>query len=120
MDEFWFVGVPLFIVWVITLLDIARHSGSPQRKILWSLACTVVWPVIIAWYLLRPTPGRLAAASHQTDDRRQEAVSAVLARSNGQISGDEFRERMQQLAAEDPKSAGHRRETREKETWEKG
>lgn len=100
MNDFWFVAVPFAIVWALTMVDIFRHPATPLRRLLWILGCTLVWPVIIAWYLLRPVPGRLAQASTLTDDRRHAAVSAVLARSTGQLSGAELQQQLQQLATE--------------------
>jgi len=104
VDDLWYVAIPLVLVWALAVIDILRHSASGLSKALWTVSCTLVWPTIIAWYLLRPNPGRIALAAEQTDDRRHAAVVAVLARSQGSLTGAELRARMNELTDTEPGS----------------
>ena len=85
------VWVPLFVVWLAVLIDLARQPAmSRTAKILWAAACTLVWPMLIVYLLRRPTRGRLELLETRTDAQGL-LVDAVLAHEIGRIDAEQMR-----------------------------
>lgn len=79
------VWIPVAIVWLIVIVDLLRRSTmSTGLRWAWAIACTLVWPAMIAYLLMRPTRGRLEIAQVRTDPRAR-LVDAVLDREDGRI-----------------------------------
>ena len=79
------VWIPLLVVWVIVLVDLIRQTSmSTRSRWLWAIACTLVWPAMIVYLLMRPTRGRLETAEARTDPRAR-LVDAALAREAGRL-----------------------------------
>lgn len=79
------VWIPLFVLWIIVLVDIVRQPRmSTRAKALWALACTLVWPALVVYLLIRPTRGRLEVQELRTDPQAR-LVDAVLDHEAGRI-----------------------------------
>lgn len=79
------VWIPLAVIWVIVLVDLVRRSTmSRASRVAWGVACTLVWPAMLAYLLMRPTSGRLAAPEQRSDPRAQ-LVDAALDHEAGRI-----------------------------------
>ncbi len=83
------VVAPLVIVWAIVVVDIVRTQRSGRSRVWWLVACTLVWPAIILYWMTRPVPGRAVAARRRTDARAQ-LVAAALAHEAGRIDDAEL------------------------------
>ncbi len=84
------VIIPIVIVWVMVLLDIVTQAGmSTRSKWSWAVACTVLWPLILVFWLTRPVAGRTDLATERTDPHAR-LVSAALGHEAGRIDDAEF------------------------------
>lgn len=84
------VWIPLFAVWVLVMVDLIRQTSlSLRARWAWGVLCTLVWPAMVAYLLMRPTSGRLATARERTDARGR-LVDLVLDREAGRIGADEM------------------------------
>ena len=84
------VWIPLAVVWVYVMADLVRQRRlSPARKVVWAVACTVVWPALIAYLLTRPTSGRIVDPEQRSDPRAI-LVRAVLDHEDGRIDDAEM------------------------------
>jgi hypothetical protein len=84
------VWIPLLVVWAIVLVDIVRRPDLGRvGKVLWSVACTLLWPALIAYLLLRPTRGRLEDPEDREDPHAR-LVTAVLLHEAGGIDDAEM------------------------------
>lgn len=82
--------LPLGIVWVVVMVDLFRRSPmSRAARLTWGVACTLVWPAMIAYLLIRPTRGRLEAAQARHDPRAR-LVDAALEHEAGRIDETEW------------------------------
>lgn len=84
------VWIPLLAVWILVVIDLIRQTSlSPAARWGWGIACTLLWPAMIAYLLMRPTSGRLATTEERTDPRAR-LVDAILDREAGRIGADEM------------------------------
>ena len=83
------VGLCLLGVWAIVVADILRSPRSRVARVLWLAACTLVWPLMIVYWLTRPVLGRAAGTPRRTDHRSR-LVSAVLAHEAGRLDDGVF------------------------------
>lgn len=87
--------IPVFVVWLIVLLDIAvRGDLRAWSKVAWVAAVTLLWPLLILYLLLRPVDGRLqsdAAVRRRKPDPHQRLVVAVLDHEAGLSTEAEYR-----------------------------
>lgn len=99
--ELVFVTVPLILVWLATLVDIAvRGDLQVWRKLLWALTVTLLWPTIIAYQLLRPVYGRLDSSDQVRQappGPRDQLVSAAMDLDARRISRATFEQRTRPL-----------------------
>lgn len=83
----WLIVVPIAAVWVVVLVDIVLQPRMPRRvKVAWAVATSLMWPLLIVYWLTRPVQGRLEHA-RTLGDRRSELVWTVLARESGRFDG---------------------------------
>lgn len=79
------IAVPIAAVWGVVMVDLALQPRMPRRvKAAWAVACSLVWPLLIVYWLTRPVHGRVEHA-RSGGGRRSELVSTVLARESGRI-----------------------------------
>ncbi len=98
------VVVPLVIAWAVALVDIAMEASlSTRAKWLWAVACTVLWPLIMVFWLTRPVEGRAEGTTQHTDPRAR-LVEAVLDREAGRIDDEQFVEIVDDLRRSSPAS----------------
>jgi hypothetical protein len=91
------VLVPLLLVWAFVLIDIVRQPQlSTRRKVLWALACTVVWPAQVVYLLVRPQRGRAERAVDR-DDPHDRLVDAVVDHEDGRLDTASFTSLIQEL-----------------------
>ena len=84
------VWIPLLAVWALVMVDLVRQTTlSLRARWAWGIVCTLVWPAMIAYLLVRPTSGRLVT-THERTDARARLVDLVLDREAGRISADEM------------------------------
>lgn len=84
------VWIPLLAVWILVIVDLIRQTTlSLAARWGWGIVCTLVWPAMIAYLLMRPTSGRLVTADHRTDPRAR-LVDLILDREAGRIGADEM------------------------------
>lgn len=93
------VWIPLVVVWLIVMVDLIRRPRmSASSKVAWAAACTLVWPLLIAYLLVRPTLGRLEMAD-QRNDAQSRLVSAVLDHESGRIDDAAMADAIRHLRA---------------------
>lgn len=79
------VWIPLAAVWAYVMVDLVRQRQmSPVARIAWAVVCTLVWPALIAYLLMRPTSGRVVVPEVRTDPRSR-LVEAALDHEAGRI-----------------------------------
>jgi hypothetical protein len=79
------VWIPLLVVWAVVMIDVVRRRDlSRTAKALWAVVCTLLWPALIAYLLLRPTRGRLEDPENRTDPHAR-LVDAALRHEAGGI-----------------------------------
>lgn len=92
--ELIFITVPLFLVWIATLFDLAvRGDLSTLTKLLWAVAVTLLWPTIIAYLLLRPVYGRITEPDEvrvAPHGPRDDLVTAVMDHAAGRMDATQF------------------------------
>lgn len=92
---FVFLTIPVIVVWLVVLLDIAvRGDLRVWGKLAWLAAVTLLWPMMILYLLLRPVDGRLqsdAAVRRRKPDPHQRLVVAVLDHEAGLSTEAEYR-----------------------------
>ena len=79
------VLIPLVIVWAVVMIDIARQprmSGAAHPPL--AALCTLIWPMLIVYWMTRPTRGRLEVPEGRTDPSAR-LVRAALAHESGLI-----------------------------------
>lgn len=84
------VWIPLLVVWAVVIVDVIRRRDlRPAAKVLWVAACTLLWPALIVYLMLRPTRGRLEDPDKR-DDPQARLVAAVLLHESGAIDDAEL------------------------------
>lgn len=84
------VWIPLLVVWAVVLVDVIRRQDLGRAaKVLWAVACTLLWPALVVYLLLRPTRGRLEDLEKR-DDPHARLVDAVLLHETGAIDDAEM------------------------------
>ena len=84
------VWIPLLVVWVVVMVDVIRRQDlGAAAKTLWAVVCTLVWPAMIAYLMLRPTRGRLEDPEDRTDPHAR-LVDAALRHEVGGIDDAEM------------------------------
>lgn len=79
------VWIPLVVMWIVVLVDVVRRQDlSTAAKALLIALCTLVWPALLAYLLLRPTRGRLEEPEDR-DDAHSRLVDASLQHEAGGI-----------------------------------
>lgn len=82
--------IPLLVVWAVVIVDVIRRRDlSPTAKAFWAAICTVLWPALIVYLMLRPTRGRLED-QEERDDPQARLVTAVLLHEAGGITDQEM------------------------------
>lgn len=77
------IAVPITAMWVVVMVDLALQPLMSGRvKAIWVIACSLIWPLLIIYWLTRPVQGRIEHAL-VGGGRRSELVSMVLARESG-------------------------------------
>jgi hypothetical protein len=80
------VWIPLLVVWGVVMVDvIGRTDIGFASKAIWALACTLLWPAMLLYLLLRPTRGRLEDPEDRNDPQAR-LVTAVLRHEAGEIT----------------------------------
>ena len=84
------VWIPLLAVWTFVMVDLVRQrSMSTAARIVWAVVCTLLWPAMIAYLMMRPTSGRIDVLEQRTDPRAR-LVNAVLEHEAGRIDDAEM------------------------------
>ena len=84
------VWIPLLVVWAVVIVDVIRRQDlRPTAKALWAAVCTVLWPALIVYLMLRPTRGRLEDPESR-DDPQARLVTAALKHETGAIDDAEL------------------------------
>lgn len=84
------VWIPLVVMWAVVIVDVLRRRDlGAAAKALWAVVCTLVWPAMIAYLMLRPTRGRLEDPEKR-DDPQAQLVNAVLLHESGGIDDAEM------------------------------
>lgn len=97
--------LPLVIVWVVVMVDLIRRSPmSRAARLAWGVACTFVWPAMIAYLLIRPTRGRLEVAPARHDPRAR-LIDAALDHEAGRLDDAAWVEMVGQLRGQPGQSA---------------
>lgn len=79
------VVVPLLVVWVVVLVDIARQPRMrAPAKWTWAALCTAIWPMLVVYWLTRPLQGRAQRPERRTDPHAR-LVDGALAHEAGRI-----------------------------------
>jgi hypothetical protein len=79
------VGLPLLVVWVIAVVDVARQPRMSRRvKWLWVVSFSLVWPLLALYLLTRPVQGRFERQESR-DYPHARLVDAALAHEDGRI-----------------------------------
>ena len=79
------VWIPLLVVWAVVIIDVIRRQDlRPTAKAFWAAICTVLWPALIVYLMLRPTRGRLEDPERR-DDPQARLVDAALRHESGAI-----------------------------------
>lgn len=79
------VVVPIVAMWVVVMVDLALQPRMPGRvKATWVVACSLLWPLLVVYWLTRPVQGRIEHA-RAGGGRRSELVSMALARESGRF-----------------------------------
>ena len=77
--------IPLLVVWAVVIIDVIRRQDlRPTAKAFWAAICTVLWPAMIVYLMLRPTRGRLEDPEGR-DDPQARLVDAALRHESGAI-----------------------------------
>lgn len=87
-DHLVWLVLPAFVVWVVTVADIATRPGiGPAARGLWILATTLLFPVALVWYLVRPVDVIPSVRLDAPDpaDPRAVLAGAADARSRGEV-----------------------------------
>jgi hypothetical protein len=84
------VWIPLLVVWGVVMVDvIGRTDIGFASKAIWAIACTLLWPAMLLYLLLRPTRGRLEDPEDR-DDPQARLVNAALRHEAGEITDQEM------------------------------
>ena len=84
------VWIPLLAIWAFVMIDLVRQRRlSTTARVIWAVVCTLLWPAMIAYLMMRPTSGRIDAAERRTDARAV-LVDAVLEHEAGRIDDAEM------------------------------
>jgi NADH:ubiquinone oxidoreductase subunit 6 (subunit J) len=92
-----FVAVPLLVVWVIAVVDVARQPRMSRRvKWLWVIGFSLVWPLLALYLLTRPVQGRFERQESR-DHPHARLVDAALAHEDGHIDDGQMADAIRQL-----------------------
>jgi hypothetical protein len=84
------IGIPLFLVWVIALVDVVRQPHMSTRvKWTWGVLFSLIWPMLIVYLLTRPVQGRFERAESR-DYPHARLVDAALAHEDGRIDDQQM------------------------------
>jgi ABC-type nickel/cobalt efflux system permease component RcnA len=80
-----FISLPLLVVWVIAVIDVARQPRMTRRvKWLWVVSFSLIWPLLALYLLTRPVQGRFERRESR-DYPHARLVDAALAHEDGRI-----------------------------------
>lgn len=100
------IVLPLFVVWVLAVVDIVGQPRMSRRaKWVWVLMCSLVWPVLVVYFLTRPVQGRLERAESRAYPHAQ-LVDAALAHEEGRIDDVRLAAVVRELRARQVRRAG--------------
>jgi len=89
--------VPIAFIWGAAVVDIVTQPRMRRGvKVAWVVTCSLVWPVILGYWLVRPIRGRVERAPGQLD-ARDVLVSVVLDSEAGRLGAAEAGPRLAQL-----------------------
>ena len=85
-----FIGLPLLVVWVISVVDVVRQPHMSRRiKWIWVIAFSLIWPLLVVYLLTRPVQGRFER--HESRDYpHARLVDAALAHEDGRIDDEQM------------------------------
>ena len=91
-EEWVLIFIPLFLVWAFVVVDILRQTGlSTRAKWIWVPLVTVVWPLLIVYWLTRPVQGRaLSQISADRNYPQARLVDGVLDHESGRIDDEQM------------------------------
>lgn len=93
------VGLPLLVIWAVVIADVLRQPRwGGGVKVAWVLACTLAWPTLLVYLLVRPQQGR-AERDEGRGDPHAALVSAMLDHGAGRLGDAEFADRVASLRA---------------------
>jgi hypothetical protein len=84
-DTWVLILVPLALIWVFVLFDIIRQTVLTTRaKWIWVALVTLLWPMLIAYWLTRPVEGRATQVASR-DYPQARLVDGALDHEAGRI-----------------------------------
>ncbi len=84
------LAVPLVAIWAFVVIDVlAQPDLGHARKAAWIALCTVVWPALALYLLVRPQQARIARPEQRSDPHAA-LVAAVLDHEAGRLGEAEF------------------------------
>lgn len=92
VEEWVLIFIPLFLVWAFVVVDIVGQTGlSTRAKWIWVPLVTVVWPLLIVYWLTRPVQGRaLSLSSASRDYPQARLVDGALDHESGRIDDQQM------------------------------
>ena len=107
-DLVWFVvaSVPLIVLWVRSIIEIARKDTTAHRGV-W-LAVLILIPVVglAAYLVFRPPPRPTTTAGSGSGTPAERLVSAAERHQRGELDDDGYRAELARLDRESSLSAG--------------
>jgi hypothetical protein len=84
------IAIPLFAVWVIAVVDVVRQPRmSTRAKLIWVVLFSLIWPLLIVYWMTRPVQGRLERAGSREYPHAQ-LVDAALDHEDGALDDEQM------------------------------
>ncbi len=100
MIDWVFSLVPIAFIWGAAVADIVTQPRMRRGvKVAWVVVCSLVWPAILAYWLVRPIRGRVERAPGQLDARAV-LVGLVLDAEAGRLDPVDAAPRLADLRAQ--------------------
>jgi hypothetical protein len=92
-----FIGLPLLVVWVISVVDVVRQPHMSRRiKWIWVISFSLIWPLLVVYLLTRPVQGRFEREESR-DYPHARLVDAALAHEDGRIDDEQLASLVREL-----------------------
>lgn len=75
-------SIPVLVLAIVAIVDIWRRR-TMEHRVLWTVACLLFWPTLLAYFMLRPASGGNRQRVGSQEDPRGQLMTCLLLEEEG-------------------------------------